>query len=91
MDGADTALDLRRKRLVFRAWHRGTKETDIILGRFADAHVPAMPDAELADFERILEIPDPDIFALVTGTVPVPDAVSSPILTRLIAFYQKTG
>ena len=57
---------------MFRAWHRGTRETDLILGRFADAHVAAFSDAELADFERLLDVPDPDIFAWVTGTEPVP-------------------
>jgi len=90
-DDADIALDRRRKRLVFRAWHRGTRETDLILGRFADAHVAGFSEHELADFERILEIPDPDIFAWVTGAVPVPESAASPTLRRLIAYHDRTG
>jgi antitoxin CptB len=88
---AEIALDRRRRRLVFRAWHRGTRETDLILGRFADAHAAGFSEYELADFERILEIPDPDIFAWVTGAVPVPEGAASPTLRRLIAFYGRTS
>ena len=85
-DDANIAPERRRKRLVFRAWHRGTRETDLILGRFADAHVDGFSERELADFERILEMPDPDIFAWVTGAVPVPET-ASPTLRRLIAYH----
>ncbi len=89
LEQAGTELDTRRKRLVFRAWHRGTRETDLILGRFADAHVAAFSDRELADFERLLEVPDPSIFVWVTGAEPVPREDASPVLDRLIAFHQK--
>jgi antitoxin CptB len=82
-------LDERRRRMVFRAWHRGTRETDLILGRFADAHVVTFSDAELADFEAVLEMPDPNIFAWVTGVTPVPEEAASPVLDRLIAFYKE--
>ena len=51
-------LDERRKRLLFRCWHRGTKELDLIVGRFADAHLVDLTDAELDQFDRILEAPD---------------------------------
>jgi antitoxin CptB len=90
-DDADIALGRRRKRLVFRAWHRGTRETDLILGPFAEAHVAGFSEHELADFERILEIPDPDIFAWVTGAVPVPEDAASPTLRRLIAYHERTN
>lgn len=86
---ADTALDVRRKRLIFRAWHRGTRETDLILGRFADENIVAFSEAELADFEQVLELPDPNIFNWVTGAAPVPDDLASPVLARLIAYYDK--
>ena len=60
-------LDDRRKRLLFRCWHRGTREMDLILGRFADAEIADMPDNELTELERLIELPDPDLYAAVTG------------------------
>ena len=46
-------LDVRRKRLLFRCWHRGTREMDLILGRFADSAIPTLSDGELAQLERL--------------------------------------
>lgn len=55
----------RRRRATFRAAHRGTKEMDWLLGRFADAHVPAMPLEELLQFERMLQMPDPQLHDMI--------------------------
>jgi antitoxin CptB len=66
-------LDDRRKRLLFRCWHRGTREMDLILGRFADAEIGGLADSELAQLERLIELPDPDLYAALTG-----DAVLAP-------------
>ena len=52
-------LDERRRRLLFRAWHRGMREIDLIMGRFADAHIATLSDAELDEFERLLDVPRP--------------------------------
>ena len=60
-------LDVRRKRLLFRCWHRGTREMDLILGRFADAEIAGLTDAELDELERLIEVPDPDLYAALTG------------------------
>ncbi|MBU6463996.1 MAG: succinate dehydrogenase assembly factor 2 [Bradyrhizobium sp.] len=60
-------LDDRRKRLLFRCWHRGTREMDLLLGRFADAEISDLTDAELAELERLIEVPDPDLYAALTG------------------------
>ena len=60
--------DERRRRALYRAAHRGTKEMDWLLGRFAAAHIGAMSEAELADLERLIALPDPDLQAwLMTG------------------------
>jgi antitoxin CptB len=65
-----TALDQRRRRAAYRASHRGTKEMDWLLGRYAEVHLPAMEEAELARFERLLALPDPDLQAwIMTGHV----------------------
>ncbi len=50
-------LDERRRRLLFRAWHRGMREIDLIIGRFADAHIGTLSDAELDEFEQLIEVP----------------------------------
>jgi antitoxin CptB len=60
-------LDDRRKRLLFRCWHRGTREMDLVLGRFADAEIAGLADAELVELERLIELPDPDLYAALTG------------------------
>lgn len=52
-------LEMRRRRAAYRASHRGTKEMDFILGRYAQAHLPAMEDAALTEFEKFLALPDP--------------------------------
>ena len=59
--------DIRRKRLRFRAWHRGMKEADLVLGPFADKHLERLSPLELDAFEHLLEAPDPDIFDWATG------------------------
>ena len=49
------------------SWHRGMRETDLIMGRFADAAIATLTDAELAEFERLIEVPDRELLAWVTG------------------------
>ncbi len=56
-------LDDRRKRLLFRCWHRGTREMDMILGGFADAHIADLSDTEMSELEVLMELPDPDLYA----------------------------
>ncbi len=58
-DSAD--LDVRRRRAAYRAAHRGTKEMDILMTRFAEAKLAAMGDVELTRFERLLALPDPEL------------------------------
>ena len=64
-------LDDRRKRLLFRCWHRGTREMDLILGRFADAEIANLSDGDLAELERLIDVPDPDLYAALTGDKPL--------------------
>src|ERR1700674_6033582 len=56
-------LDDRRKRLLFRCWHRGTREMDLIFGRFADAEIENLSDDEFAQFEFLMDVPDPHLYA----------------------------
>jgi antitoxin CptB len=77
------ALDTRRKRARFRAWHRGTREMDLIMGRFADREMATLSETDLALFEALLEERESDVFAWVTGKAPVPPAYAGPLLSRL--------
>jgi antitoxin CptB len=79
-------LDDRRKRLLFRCWHRGTREMDLILGRFADAEIGALSKDELTELEQLLEIPDPDFYAAVTGAQPLPQDMPAALFARIQAF-----
>jgi len=79
-------LDDRRKRLLFRCWHRGTREMDLILGRFADSAISDLGDGDLAELERLLEVPDPDLYAALTGEKPLGPEYASPLFDRIKAF-----
>ena len=76
-------LDVRRKRLLFRCWHRGTREMDLILGRFADAEIAWLADHELDELERLIEVPDPDLYAALTGERPLDPHASGALFARI--------
>jgi antitoxin CptB len=80
-------LDMRRKRLRFRVWHRGMREVDLLLGRFADACLDELDESELAGFEALLDVPDQQVLAWITGEAVVPAGADSPLLRRLLAFH----
>ena len=82
-------LDARRRKLLFRCWHRGMREVDLIMGRFADAAVDALSGDELAEFERLIEVPDHDLLAWVTGEAGVPPAYDTPLFRRLRDFNRR--
>jgi len=75
--------DARLKRLRFRAWHRGTKEADLLIGGFFDAHATGWNEAEIAWFERLLEEQDVDIMAWALGTAAAPDAFTGELMRQL--------
>ena len=75
-----------RKRLHYRAWHRGTKDSDLLLGRFADENLDAMTPEELAEFQDILDRSDPELVDWITGREPVPANLRTPVLDRVLAF-----
>ena len=79
-------LDLRRRKLLFHAWHRGMREMDLIVGRFADRAINALSDDELTEFERLIEVPDRDLLAWITGAADIPSAYDGPLFRRLREF-----
>lgn len=90
MTGNSETLELRRKRLRFRVWHRGMREVDLLLGRFADAHLEAMDEAEVAGFEALLDVPDPEILGWITGEFAIPPEEDSATLRRIVKFHRGT-
>ena len=82
-------LDVRRRRLLFRCWHRGIREMDLVLGRFADAQLSSLSDAELSELEGWLEIPDQQLFAWINGMEPAPAALDTALFRRLRDFRGK--
>jgi antitoxin CptB len=90
-EAADSELDVRRRKLRFRAWHRGMREVDLIMGRFADSEIGQFTAAELAEFERLLEVPDHELLAWVTGEVEVPAGVATALFRRLRDFNNCGG
>lgn len=82
--GEDIAM--RRRRLKYRAWHRGTKEMDLVLGPYADAHADGFGEAELLRLETLMDEEDTDLLKWVMGREPVPETVDGPLLAEIIAF-----
>lgn len=79
-------LDDRRKRLLFRCWHRGTREMDLILGRFADVEISNLSDGDMAELERLIDVPDPDLYAALIGDKPLAPEYASALFDRIKAF-----
>lgn len=81
-------ISITRKRLAFRSWHRGTREIDLLLGRFADAHLGDMGEAQLALYDLFLNNSDPDIFNWISGQEPVPPAEDNAVVRMVMHFYK---
>jgi antitoxin CptB len=82
----DAAADIRLKKLRFRAWHRGFREADLILGPFADARLGAFSDADLDAFEALIDQPDPDLYGWIIGQAEAPEAFRGAVLEQIRAF-----
>ena len=78
-----TPLTTRLARARFRAWHRGTREADYMIGGYFDRHHASWDEAALAWFEALLDEDDVDIMAWALGTVPAPDRYVGPQLKAL--------
>jgi len=78
-------LDPRRRRLLYRATHRGTHEADLLVGGFVARHVAAMTDADLAATEAVMEHLDVDLADWLIGRREVPAEADSPLLRRMRA------
>src|SRR5262245_42377485 len=84
-------LDERRKKLLFRSWHRGTRELDLILGPFADAAITELSDGDLDMLEELMRLPDPQLYAWLVGEAPVPAEYDRGVFRKLVAFHKVRG
>jgi antitoxin CptB len=84
-------LDIRRRQVLYRAWHRGMREMDLIMGRFADAVIGDLSDEDLAEFERLIEVPDRDLLGWITGEIETPSNYDTSVFQRLKGFHTHTS
>ena len=80
-------LDDRRKKLLFRAWHRGMREMDFVLGTFANDAIADMSDEELSQFELLMQLPDPDMYKWLSGAAEVPTNYDTTVVRRIRQFH----
>jgi antitoxin CptB len=79
-------LSPRRRRLLFHSWHRGIREMDLLMGRFADSCIAELED----EYEKLLEVPDHDLYVWITGEAIAPAPYATALLRRLRAFHENS-
>ncbi len=79
-------IETQRKKLRIRAWRRGFKEADLILGRFADSHLDTLGPQDLKDLEALMDEQDADIYAWIIGRQPTPPQFDTSVMTALKGF-----
>jgi antitoxin CptB len=80
-------LEVRKRRIRFRAWHRGMREMDLILGRFADATLSRLDAREVDTFEALMEVPDPELYEWITGAKETPAEYETALMQELRSFH----
>jgi antitoxin CptB len=82
----ETPADIRRKRLLFRSWHRGTREADLILGSFAEAYLAGFDETGLDEYESLLACNDAELFDWIIGRSAPPAEYDTAVTRLLLAF-----
>ena len=86
---SSAGLDERRRKVLFRCWHRGTREMDMILGPYANATIEEMSDRELLDFETLIAHQDTDLTKWFLGQAAVPKEVAGEAFDRVATFARR--
>ena len=84
-----SAPETRRRRLLFRATHRGTFENDLMIGGFVRAHYDTLTEADVDALEAVMQMPDTDLADWLTGREPIPPEEETPMLVRMRAFLSR--
>jgi antitoxin CptB len=83
--------DIRRRRIRIRAWRRGLRELDILMGGFVDARLATLDDAALDELEILLDLPDAELLGWLAGTSAPPPERDTALLGAIIAFHTHDG
>jgi antitoxin CptB len=83
--------DIRRRRIKIRAWRRGMRELDILVGGFVDARIDALSVAELDEMEALLDLPDAELLSWLAGGAAPPPERDTALLKAIIAFHTHDG
>ena len=89
MSEPDNTVAFRRRRLLFRATHRGTAENDLMIGGFVSAHLSCLTEDELGALETLMEIPDTVLADWLTGRVPIPPEQETAMLRRMRDYLKR--
>ncbi len=81
-----TPLDIRRRRLLYRANHRGTYENDLLIGGYVSRHIGTMTESQMDALEEVMELPDADLADWLTGRRAIPADRDTPTLRAIRAF-----
>jgi antitoxin CptB len=84
-------LALRRRRIRVRAWRRGMREMDILLGGFVDARIATLGEGDIAALEALLDAPDAEALNWFSGAAPVPAQHDTPLFAQIVAFHTHQG
>lgn len=90
MTASAESPEIRRKRLLFRSWHRGTREMDLLLGSFAERNLHEFSPDQLEQYERLLEYSDSDLYGWMTGRITPPAELNNDVL-KLICNFKYAG
>ena len=86
MTSPGESLETARKRLLFRSWHRGTREMDLLLGHFAERNLPTFSRRQVELYAALLEYSDSDLYGWIAGREPPPAALGHDVMKLLINF-----
>ena len=84
-------IDVRRRAIRVRAWRRGMREMDILVGGFVDARLAELDERDIGDLERFLDAEDQKAFSWLCGTVPPPPEHDTPVFHKILAFHRHSG
>ena len=87
----EPALDVRRRRLLFRATHRGTQENDLLIGGYVSRHLAGLTESQVAALEALMDLPDTDLGDWLMGRLSIPDHIDSTMLDAIRAFALDLG
>jgi len=79
-------LDPRRRRILYRCWHRGIREMDLVLGQFAEENISDLSDEQLDELEIIMDEEDQDLVQMVTGAQAIPEKFQTPLFAKIISY-----